>query len=86
MEKYFALYVNSDFFFLFTNDHIEGYVEKDPEGSLRKSGIIHKQCLLKKSRKEAVLCIVSICHSSPSEYHPYDPGKRVSRKNSELII
>lgn len=53
------------FFFFFTNDHIEGYVEKDPEGSLRKSGIIHKQCLLKKSRKEAVLCIVSICHSSP---------------------
>ena len=62
------------------------YVEKDLEGSLRKCGIIRKQCLLRESKKEAVLCIPSICHSNHRECHPYDLGNRVSWKNSELIF
>lgn len=77
-NKYFALYVNSDFFFLM-NDHIEGYVEKDPEGSLRKRGINHKQCLLKKEGSCAM-------HGKHLSYHPCDSGNRLSQKNGELIF
>lgn len=48
MEKVFYFPCELRFFI---NDHLEGCVEKDPEGFLRKCGIISKQCLLKKIRE-----------------------------------
>lgn len=57
--KNILLYRSVLFFYTYL---LEGCVEKDPEGSLRKRGIISKQHLLKESKKEAVPCLPSICH------------------------
>ena len=76
MEKVFFFLCELRFFI---NDHLEGCVEKDPEGFLRKCGIISKQCLLKENKKEAVLGLASICH-------PYTKGNKASQKNTELIF
>lgn len=40
----------------FINEYLEGCGEKDPEGSLRKCGIINKQYMLEETEEEAVLC------------------------------
>lgn len=83
MEKVFYFPCELQFFI---NDHLEGCVEKDPEGFLRKCGIINKQCLLKENKKEAVLGLASICHPYTRKYHPFDSGNKASQKNTELIF